>query len=117
MKRLYSTMVSGRREGEKPEWKFSPVKLAVSIVVPIITALIIGWVGWVSVCSIAGDAAKKTVDVQVPVLHGRITGQDTKRDVAVATITKKIDDNQAAQTVQYQQIMQQLIEMQRDINR
>ena len=117
MKRLYSTMVAGRRAGEEPEWKFNPVKLTIAIVVPIVTGIILYWIGWVSICSIAGDAAKKTVDVQVPVLHGRISGQELKRDAAVATIVKKVDDNQAAQTLQFQAIMEQLIEIRKDMAR
>ncbi len=115
MKSLAFSRVAGRREGEETVWKFSPMRLATSIMIPLVTALIIGWVGWVSKCSIAGDAAKKTTDHQIPVLHNRITDQGKQRDAAVQKILDKIDTNQAAQNVQNQAIMDHLIQIQRDM--
>jgi hypothetical protein len=118
------TQTRGRREGETPEWKPSPAKIVSLVVVPIITGAVILWGGWISKCAVAGAQAKDDVATLKAestkmdgILHERVSDQDNKRTAAVSKLTDKMDQVKAAAAAQYQAIMNQLIEIQRDINR
>jgi len=104
MKKILYSQVAGRREGETPKWELDPFK----IVMGVGTAVLAGWMAWVSLCSIDGSSAKE----HVPILHKRITvdrtHSDAKRDEAVDKITDKMDR-------QYEGITTQLMQIQRDV--
>jgi len=104
MKKIIYSQVGGRRAGEEPRWELDPFK----IILGVGTAVLAGWMAWVSLCSIDGTTAKE----HVPILHQRITKDrvhsDAKRDEAVGKITDKMDR-------QYEGITQQLMQIQRDV--
>jgi len=135
LRALAMSKTAGRREGETPEWKVSPAKIVSLIVVPILTSVAVLWIGWVSnaasegaqakddVAEVKAEAKAEVAEVKAEsikmdgILHQRVSDQDNKRSAAVSKITDKVDQVKAAAAAQYQAIMNQLMQMQRDINR
>jgi hypothetical protein len=114
--------VGGRREGEKPEWQFSVMKLLISAAVTASVTVTVYWGQWVTRMAIKGSDAmikaeqvEKAIDTQVPVLHGRITDQERQRTEADAKIRDKIDKSNADRAIMYQEIMRELLAIRRDL--
>lgn len=73
MRRLVQSQISGRREGDTQEiWKYDWKKIATLAV----TAIAIPWITWMTVNGFKARENEKTLDLQVTVLHNRITDVD-----------------------------------------
>ena len=96
--------------------KFSPLKTAITALITVTVGGLLSWSIWVTTQAFCAAEAKKKIDHQTTVLHNRITDQERQRDAAVKILGDKIDAQQQMQIQQYQQIMNHLIQIQRDIN-
>jgi hypothetical protein len=70
VKRLLQSQVSGRREGDAEEkWEYDWKKIAVAAV----SLIVIPWLIWVTSSCNQANHNKETLDLQITVLHNRIT--------------------------------------------
>lgn len=110
------SQTGGRREGESPVWEIRAWKIVTLVVVPIITGVVILWAGWVSRAASYGEAAANDVaELKVDmekmdgILHRRITDLEIDREAKVQKLADKLEAYKAAQDLQTQAIMNQLL--------
>lgn len=70
MKKVFYSQIGGRREGETPVYKFDWWK----IVAAALLGAVITWGSWVTRMCGKAEKTEDYVDMQVGVLHNRITG-------------------------------------------
>ena len=97
--------------------RFSPTKTIITAAITVTVGAVLSWAVWVTKRADCANDAKKKIDHQTTVLHNRITQQESARAEAVKMLGDKIDKNQQMQMQQYQSIMQQLLEIQREMHR
>lgn len=75
MKQLLYSKVYGRREGDREvQWKFDWWKLIAGALI----ASVISWGAWVTRMCQKAEKSEEILDMQVGVLHGRITKVDDR---------------------------------------
>ena len=93
VKSLFYSQVSGRRPGDtEPQWRFSGVKTIITVLTSVAGAALIGWGGYVTYGANAGYEALKKVDLQVAILHQRISDGDEKLDAKIDSKLNKMID-------------------------
>jgi hypothetical protein len=70
VKRILYSQVAGRREGETPVYKFDWWKIVAAALI----GAVITWGSWVTRMCGKAEKTEDYVDMQVQVLHNRITG-------------------------------------------
>jgi hypothetical protein len=89
VKQLLYSQVSGRRSGETPVYKFDWWKAIIGALL----ASLIAWGSWATRMCQKAEKSEEILDMQVGVLHGRITKVDDRlNDVIWRFFEKELND-------------------------
>ena len=116
MRSLVMRKVGGRRDGdlEGPKWEFSLFRTFLTALITAIAGSLLVWGTWVTKdCSLA-EKNKETLDLQIGVLHNRITDLGNRSDAEGRRILDKIEDNRDAQHEATQKMLMLIIDMKQE---